>query len=156
MERLEVYEQGRIWYADYPDGFGKSITGIESQLKATTPTKVIEGEKEIAIYCWFENYEKLNQNEKDLLEVFFPNLESRVTEKTKGTNKLLSSVYSWCLSKESLRVVCPRCGGTGHYSWNQRDGTKCFKCYGHKYALPRLSKKWIALVKSERAASTCQ
>lgn len=30
--------------------------------------------------------------------------------------------------------VCSRCGGTGHYSYNQVDGTKCFKCRGEKMA----------------------
>lgn len=26
--------------------------------------------------------------------------------------------------------ACPRCGGTGNYSYNQIDGTRCFKCTG--------------------------
>lgn len=26
--------------------------------------------------------------------------------------------------------LCPRCGGSGHYSYNQMDGTKCYGCYG--------------------------
>lgn len=28
--------------------------------------------------------------------------------------------------------TCSRCGGTGHYSYNQMDGTRCFKCHGKK------------------------
>lgn len=28
--------------------------------------------------------------------------------------------------------TCSRCGGTGHYSYNQIDGTRCFKCSGAK------------------------
>jgi len=29
-------------------------------------------------------------------------------------------------------VTCSRCGGTGHYSYNQITGTVCFKCHGGK------------------------
>ena len=29
-----------------------------------------------------------------------------------------------------LRGTCPRCGGSGHYSYNPMDGTRCFKCGG--------------------------
>lgn len=28
------------------------------------------------------------------------------------------------------KVTCTRCGGTGHYSYCQRYGTRCFKCGG--------------------------
>lgn len=29
-------------------------------------------------------------------------------------------------------LTCPRCGGSGHYSFNLMTGTKCFKCHGAK------------------------
>ena len=29
-----------------------------------------------------------------------------------------------------VRGLCPRCGGSGHYSYNQMDGTKCYGCMG--------------------------
>lgn len=34
--------------------------------------------------------------------------------------------------KKYVRVVgpCPRCGGSGHYSYNQMDGTRCYGCNG--------------------------
>ena len=31
-------------------------------------------------------------------------------------------------------VTCSRCGGTGNYSWNAINGTRCFKCRGAKIA----------------------
>jgi hypothetical protein len=31
-----------------------------------------------------------------------------------------------------VRDTCGRCGGSGHYSFNQRDGTRCFGCSGHQ------------------------
>jgi hypothetical protein len=41
-------------------------------------------------------------------------------------------------------IDCDRCGGTGHYSYNRLEGTKCFKCAGRKIVLPRYSKKFFA------------
>jgi ribosomal protein L40E len=39
------------------------------------------------------------------------------------------------MAKIFENVVCSRCGGTGHYSYNQVDGSKCFKCHGSKTKL---------------------
>jgi DnaJ-class molecular chaperone len=32
-----------------------------------------------------------------------------------------------------VKVTCPRCDGTGHYSYNPIYGTVCLKCKGEKY-----------------------
>ena len=32
-----------------------------------------------------------------------------------------------------IKMPCPRCGGTGHYSYNQMDGTRCYGCMGNKF-----------------------
>ena len=37
--------------------------------------------------------------------------------------------------------VCGRCGGTGEYSYNQIDGSRCFGCNGKKV---RLTKRGVA------------
>jgi Fe-S cluster biogenesis protein NfuA len=29
-----------------------------------------------------------------------------------------------------VKGACPRCGGSGHYSYNQMDGTRCYGCMG--------------------------
>lgn len=29
-----------------------------------------------------------------------------------------------------VKGTCPRCGGSGHYSYNQMDGTRCYGCQG--------------------------
>ena len=29
-----------------------------------------------------------------------------------------------------IKSTCPRCGGSGHYSYNQMDGTRCYGCNG--------------------------
>ena len=37
-----------------------------------------------------------------------------------------------------VKGVCPRCGATGHYSYNPLDGTRCFKCNGNKYIIQKV------------------
>lgn len=32
-----------------------------------------------------------------------------------------------------IKMPCPRCGATGHYSYNQMDGTLCYGCMGSKF-----------------------
>jgi|TARA_R110000744_G_C18937359_1_gene513907 hypothetical protein len=42
------------------------------------------------------------------------------------------------MAKIFENVCCSRCGGTGHYSFNQADGSTCFKCKGSKtFLTPR-------------------
>lgn len=32
-----------------------------------------------------------------------------------------------------IKAVCPRCGGTGEYAYNELDGTRCYGCMGRKF-----------------------
>ena len=32
-----------------------------------------------------------------------------------------------------IKGTCPRCGGSGHYSYNSLDGTRCYECMGNKF-----------------------
>jgi hypothetical protein len=41
---------------------------------------------------------------------------------------------------------CPRCNGTGHYSYNAITGTTCFKCDGFRLVAPKLTRELYALV----------
>jgi len=34
-----------------------------------------------------------------------------------------------------VKGLCPRCGGSGHYSYNPMDGTRCFACGGRGYEI---------------------
>lgn len=143
MTRVEFYENGRKTITTN----SVAIMGIENELGNLL--NVIEGNLEVKRYFWNEAYEKLNTNEKQLIEIIFPEIITQITEKTHMPNKLLGNIYAWCLNKKSLRVICPRCNGTGEHSFNLKDGTKCYGCNGRTYILPRLSKKWLNLVKIE-------
>ena len=38
-------------------------------------------------------------------------------------------------SSEMVKVACGRCGGSGRYSWNRRDGSRCYGCDGRGHAM---------------------
>jgi hypothetical protein len=48
---------------------------------------------------------------------------------------------------------CTRCGGTGHFSYNQRTGTTCFKCSGTRVQLTRAGKAAFDKVTAWREAT---
>ncbi len=141
---LEIYENGRkIIREGRVSWFGRT-----TQEELGTLVSQYDGEA-VDKFLWSEEYEKLKPLEQQLIQVFHPGVDQRVTSKTYMPNRLLVGIRKWCLKRENLRLTCPRCGGTGHYSYNQIDGTRCFKCSGWKYILPRLSKKWLVLVADE-------
>ena len=37
-----------------------------------------------------------------------------------------------------VKGACPRCGGSGHYSYNPKDGTRCFGCNGTGIAVQKV------------------
>lgn len=47
-----------------------------------------------------------------------------------------------------VRGKCPRCGGSGHYSYNQMDGTRCYGCMGS--GIKVMSVRWYT--DSQRAS----
>jgi len=143
MDRLEIYEEGRKYYTN-----GLCTMNIGGSDKGELLT-VYNGEDEVSRFCWSEQYESLKDGERELIQSVYPNIETRVSSKTKSPKDLLARIYGWCLSKENLRKPCPRCGGSGEYSYNHRDGTKCWGCNGKKYTLPRITKAFIKLVINE-------
>jgi len=61
---------------------------------------------------------------------------------------------------------CTRCGGSGHYSWNQMTGSRCFKCNGAGVTLTKrgaaaqsyyrllMSKRYCDLVPGDKIQDT--
>jgi hypothetical protein len=96
-------------------------------------------------------WEGLSQQDKNLIIAFFPSLPESVTVKTKSPAKLLKNIRSWCFRHPELLKTCSRCGGTGHFSFNQLDGTICYGCNGAKYVLKRIDKDFISTVQRLRA-----
>ena len=51
-----------------------------------------------------------------------------------------------------LGETCSRCGGSGHYSFNPIDGTRCFKCAGKGNLVPTSKKGLAEVLKNAQAA----
>lgn len=51
---------------------------------------------------------------------------------------------------------CSRCGTTGHHSFNQITGTRCFKCNGSGYTIQnRAMKAWLAMLEEIDSHKRC-
>lgn len=50
--------------------------------------------------------------------------------------------------------TCSRCDGSGQYSYNQRDGSRCLKCSGFGYTIAkRAAEAWTAFQEAKEQAS---
>lgn len=148
--KLEIYELAR-------GGTGRITTTtnmksrfnmVESDLDTAKLVQTLIDD-EAASYLWNIEYEDIPENDKAIMNIFYPSVKENVTLKTKMPNKLVSQAKSWCLTKKELTTTCTRCGGDGNFSYNHRDGTRCFKCNGNGYALPRITKKWLERAEAE-------
>ena len=48
---------------------------------------------------------------------------------------------------------CSRCGGTGHHSWNQLHGSRCYGCNGTKVKWTAAAAKQVELFTADRAVA---
>lgn len=69
-----------------------------------------------------------------LQEKFAALLKIRTREPAK-----LAATLAARLAALELGEKCSRCDGSGHYSYNPMDGTKCFRCQGRRYLNPSLT-----------------
>lgn len=107
------------------------------------------GQKAYTKY-WKIEFEELIEEEKAILTAVFPKILGDIEKKEniKMPKKALAAAKANILKNhKELMNVCSRCGGSGEYSWNQRDGSRCFKCGGNKYIFPKFTKKYIEKVK---------
>ena len=54
---------------------------------------------------------------------------------TTNDRQTINSIF-WRLEYLGYTEICSRCFGSGHYSFNMTDGTKCLKCNGFKTVIP--------------------
>lgn len=99
-------------------------------------------------FLWDNEYNRLDSFQQWLIAMVTPEVEASDKAEIKSPEKILAIVRARLESK-GLTATCTRCGGTGSYSYNQRDGTKCFKCNGLKTIMPRDSKKFRKQIEME-------
>ena len=146
MSRIEIYENGRLIYGE--DG----IIAKENANNLGALVQVIEGDHAVTLHLWLSAFNRLEDGSRSLIKAIFPDIETQVaqtTRKIKSPDKLLRIAYSFCLNNEKLRATCSRCDGSGEYSYHPLHGTMCFKCRGSGWQLPRITKKYLELVKAE-------
>lgn len=94
--------------------------------------------------AWTSEFHRMNTDQQRLIAAVFPDVMTRDNLKPPKT---IYEIAVAKIHKAGLTRVCPRCGGTGNFSYNQIDGTRCFKCGGRKYTLPRITNNFLAEVK---------
>ena len=146
--KLTIYANGKMVFktekatfieAAYPDGIVDLDNGNEVIAEA------LDGHEAYARF-WNIKLDKEDEKSRSLIMAVFPDIKERVkAEKI----KLPENLYKIAVTKlakdgEKFLNVCGRCGGTGHYNFNMKDGTRCYGCHGLKYKLPsKFSKKWL-------------
>lgn len=103
---------------------------------------------------WQRDWAALTPNERDLYAALWPRLNTEGFDPaTSKTVAQLKAVAHHRMHKLGLSETCARCGGTGHFSRNQRFGTTCFKCGGQAhtpgcgYQMPKITSRIIAQVR---------
>lgn len=100
-----------------------------------------------------EEIEKQQQEEQasaDLITAFADLLRVSEGFRQKSPDRV-EGVIQTRLIEIGLGEECGRCGGTGHYSYNQMDGTMCYGCNGQRFVVKKLTKKVLA--KAEEAVN---
>jgi hypothetical protein len=96
--------------------------------------------EEARAFSWSREYERLTASTRWMIDVAIPELPTVEERKQYRVDKLVS-VAKARIMKAGFTTVCGRCGGTGHYSYNQIDGTRCYGCGGRKVAMVKLTKE---------------
>ena len=91
---------------------------------------------------WDEGAAKLTKTARALIEAVFPGIFERADRATLKDPARLANVAKVRLHKAGKLdyETCGRCGGTGHYSYNQLTGSTCFGCNGKRVVFPSDSK----------------
>lgn len=80
---------------------------------------------------WQTAWDDLKDYQQSLIIIKYPDIDKI---KKHPVDKVWNNVSGWII-KLGLGSTCPRCGGTGKYSWNYTYGDVCFKCNGRKQVL---------------------
>lgn len=148
MYKLTIYKTGYIFktektsysVGDTPNCHNPNVTDFKI-------VETLEGNAAYEKY-WLMNFDSKDENIQKIIKAVFPNILTRIkNEQIKLSDKLYNvAINKLAKEEEKFMVTCSRCCGTGNYSYNQRDGTRCFKCNGLKYVLPKITNKWLKQV----------
>jgi tRNA(Ile2) C34 agmatinyltransferase TiaS len=142
--KLTIFNTGGYWLESEKRFFSSGITPSTSQENIDV-IGIYEGQEASAKF-WMLQFEKQNEQIKQIILSAYPNILDRINNENIIQPEMLYKYILRQLSKTELMPLCPRCGGTGEYSYNQRDGKRCFKCGGAKRILPKITNRWLKQV----------
>ena len=87
---------------------------------------------------WRYGWEKLAKASRKLVEAVHESYLGRVpVERRKPPVELLRRAKAYLVRNNVVaQRDCPRCGGSGHYSYCEAHGTTCFRCNGKGKVAP--------------------
>lgn len=130
---------------DYAESFMNHF-----KLNKTVFDKMLIG-AEASLWRWENDYSKLSENEKWMIQLTQPEFFLIPELKINNSVQSCQGRANVRIKKAGFKEECSRCGGTGHYSRNARGETRCYKCSGAKYTVPKLTKKLKAEIESKFA-----
>ncbi len=142
--RIEIYENGTKCTFDC----GYSVSGVPDKLGALV--EVVEGIRECARYTFLKSWDKETDLNREYLLLMNPDLKNLI-DGGDLTDVEIPNLYRAAnrkLAQMGYTHTCPRCGGTGHHSFNQRDGTICWGCRGAGRVLDKLTKKLLKEIRA--------
>lgn len=98
---------------------------------------------------WDLAFERLTATQQKFILAMWPEIKHTRNELTCSPNELYRRFYKFAIKRKNLTKTCSRCGGTGEYSFNMRDGKRCFKCNGSGVELRRYSKAFVSDLQAE-------
>lgn len=143
--KLEIWAGGGYRYRT-----GKRVE--ETGSNEGKPLWVFEGH-EARIEMRILRFRRLQPERRSLILAVIPDA---LTEMRKYEDRTLPRVWTetiHMLRDAGLMAKCPRCGGTGQYSYHPLYGSKCFECGGTGYLLPSLTPEYIERVREYFASS---
>lgn len=102
-------------------------------------------------FSWCRAYDDLSEVSRWMIDVAIPELPAIEDRMKHRVDKLVAVARSRII-KAGFSVTCSRCGGSGHFSYNQVDGTLCYGCSGRKSAMVKLTKANKKLITEHFAA----
>lgn len=92
--------------------------------------------KEAKLWTWEREFKTLPPVAKELISMACKEILSDDSLKCQNNVKRTLLIAKKRIHDAGLSTPCGRCGGSGHYSYNQRDATRCFGCGGAKWRIP--------------------
>lgn len=90
-------------------------------------------------FSWEWKYNRITENQKWMIDTTIKELPTTEGRMKHSVEKLIG-VAQARIVKAGFTEPCTRCGGNGHYLYNQVDGTRCYGCQGRKVAMVKFTK----------------